>query len=172
MTDVEKTQPGAGESLPMESETTKQALVRHALLATRRSDLLTPVQAIIDVSDRILGDSRASQDHHFVDDIRRLNGSALELRSLIDRLLSPEQWDAVRTAADWPAVRSRMRHDMLDLVNELRRIHGLTIVMVEQYLEFVKEIGDRFYLMDRRRVVAEGIASDLTAQLVHRHLSV
>jgi urea transport system ATP-binding protein len=49
---------------------------------------------------------------------------------------------------------------------------GLTIVMVEQYLEFVKEIGDRFYLMDRRRVVAEGLTADLTTDLVRRHLSV
>lgn len=48
----------------------------------------------------------------------------------------------------------------------------LTIVMVEQYLDFVKEIGDRFYLMDRRRVVAAGITSDLNADLVRRHLSV
>lgn len=57
----------------------------------------------------------------------------------------------------------------------LRRLvaeRGLTIVMVEQYLDFVKEIGDRFYLMDRRRVVAEGITSDLSTHLVHRHLSV
>jgi urea transport system ATP-binding protein len=49
---------------------------------------------------------------------------------------------------------------------------GLTIVMVEQYLDFVKEIGDRFFLMDRRRVVAEGLTSDLSADLVHRHLTV
>ena len=49
---------------------------------------------------------------------------------------------------------------------------GMTIVMVEQYLDFVKEIGDRFYLMDRRRVVAAGITSDLNADLIHRHLSV
>jgi len=49
---------------------------------------------------------------------------------------------------------------------------GLTIVMVEQYLDFVKEIGDRFYLMDRRRVVASGLTSDLSADLIHRHLSV
>jgi urea transport system ATP-binding protein len=48
----------------------------------------------------------------------------------------------------------------------------LTIVMVEQYLDFVKDIGDRFYLMDRRRVVAAGITSDLNADLVRRHLSV
>jgi urea transport system ATP-binding protein len=49
---------------------------------------------------------------------------------------------------------------------------GITIVMVEQYLDFVKEIADRFYLMDRRRVVAEGLTSDLSADLIHRHLSV
>jgi urea transport system ATP-binding protein len=49
---------------------------------------------------------------------------------------------------------------------------GLTIVMVEQYLDFVREIGDRFYLMDHRRVVAEGLTSDLSADLVHRHLTV
>jgi urea transport system ATP-binding protein len=49
---------------------------------------------------------------------------------------------------------------------------GLTIVMVEQYLDFVKDIGDRFYVMDRRRVAAEGLTSDLSTDLVHRHLSV
>jgi len=49
---------------------------------------------------------------------------------------------------------------------------GMTIVMVEQYLDFVKDIGDRFYLMDRRRVVASGLTSDLNADLIHRHLSV
>jgi urea transport system ATP-binding protein len=49
---------------------------------------------------------------------------------------------------------------------------GMTIVMVEQYLDFVKEIGDRFYLMDRRRVVAAGLTSDLNSDLIHRHLSV
>jgi urea transport system ATP-binding protein len=59
-----------------------------------------------------------------------------------------------------------------EVLKRLVTERGLTIVMVEQYLDFVKEIGDRFYLMDRRRVVAEGITSDLTAHLVHRHLSV
>lgn len=57
----------------------------------------------------------------------------------------------------------------------LRRLateRGLTIVMVEQHLNFVREIGDRFLLMDRRRVVAEGLTSDLSPDLVHRHLAV
>jgi urea transport system ATP-binding protein len=59
-----------------------------------------------------------------------------------------------------------------DVLKRLVAERGLTIVMVEQYLDFVKEIGDRFYVMDRRRVVAEGLTADLSTDLVHRHLSV
>lgn len=57
----------------------------------------------------------------------------------------------------------------------LRRLvaeRGLAIVMVEQYLNFVKEVGDRFFLMDRRRIVASGLTADLTTDLVNRHLAV
>src|SRR5688572_26029922 len=59
-----------------------------------------------------------------------------------------------------------------DVLKRLVAERGLTIVMVEQYLDFVKEIGDRFYVMDRRRVVADGLTADLSTDLVHRHLSV
>jgi urea transport system ATP-binding protein len=58
------------------------------------------------------------------------------------------------------------------VLRRLARERGLAIVMVEQYLDFVKEIGDRFYLMDRRRVVAEGATTDLSPHLVQRHLQV
>ena len=58
------------------------------------------------------------------------------------------------------------------VLQRLVKERGMTIVMVEQYLDFVKEIGDRFYLMDRRRVVASGLTSDLNTDLIHRHLSV
>jgi urea transport system ATP-binding protein len=58
------------------------------------------------------------------------------------------------------------------VLERLVQERGMTIVMVEQYLDFVKEIGDRFYLMDRRRVVASGLTSDLNSDLIHRHLSV
>jgi urea transport system ATP-binding protein len=58
------------------------------------------------------------------------------------------------------------------VLKRLARERGLAIVMVEQYLDFVKEIGDRFYLMDRRRVVAQGATTDLSPNLVQRHLRV
>ena len=38
------------------------------------------------------------------------------------------------------------------LVDEMQ----MTVVLVEQYLDFVKEFGHHFYIMNRGRVVAEG----------------
>ncbi len=54
------------------------------------------------------------------------------------------------------------------LVNEMH----MTIVLVEQYLDFVKEFGHQFYIMNRGRVVAEGTAADLSPEIIRRHLSV
>ena len=57
----------------------------------------------------------------------------------------------------------------------LRRLvetKNMTIVLVEQYLDFVKEFGRTFYIMDRGRVVAEGETKDLDARLVGQHLGV
>ena len=85
---------------------------------------------------------------------------------------------ARRRAEGPPSGRTHRRHSAQRHPTDRRRSpasceeRGMTIVMVEQYLDFVKEIGDRFYLMDRRRVVASGLTSDLNADLIHRHLSV
>jgi urea transport system ATP-binding protein len=49
---------------------------------------------------------------------------------------------------------------------------NMTIILVEQYLDFVKEFGQSFYIMNRGQVVAGGSTADLTTELVHEHLSV
>jgi urea transport system ATP-binding protein len=49
---------------------------------------------------------------------------------------------------------------------------NMTIVLVEQYLDFVREFGQRFYIMNRGRVVAQGATSELSDDLVRAHLSV
>lgn len=49
---------------------------------------------------------------------------------------------------------------------------NMTIVLVEQYLDFVREFGDYFYIMNRGAVVAEGPTAELRDDLVSRHLSV
>ncbi|HYE04797.1 MAG TPA: urea ABC transporter ATP-binding subunit UrtE [Planctomycetota bacterium] len=57
----------------------------------------------------------------------------------------------------------------------LRRLAGerrMTIVLVEQYLDFVAEFGHRFAIMDRGQVAAAGDTSALTPALVDQHLRV
>jgi urea transport system ATP-binding protein len=49
---------------------------------------------------------------------------------------------------------------------------NMTVVLVEQYLDFVREFGEQFYILNRGTVVAEGPTSDLREELVSRHLSV
>ena len=48
----------------------------------------------------------------------------------------------------------------------------MTVVLVEQYVDFIKEFGDHFYIMNRGRVVAEGETDKLTDTLVSEYLSV
>ena len=58
------------------------------------------------------------------------------------------------------------------VLRQLVETKNMTIVLVEQYLDFVKEFGKSFYVLNRGRVVAEGPTTDLDADLVSRHLGV
>ena len=58
------------------------------------------------------------------------------------------------------------------LLQDLAKRKGLTIVLVEQYLGFVREFGHDYYVLDRGRVVSEGTTSEITTEIVRRHLSV
>ena len=58
------------------------------------------------------------------------------------------------------------------VLRQLVEKRGMTIVLVEQYLDFVREFGQYFYIMNRGRVVAEGETSQLSSEMVHQHLSV
>ena len=59
-----------------------------------------------------------------------------------------------------------------EVLSELANVRGVTIVLVEQYLNFVREFGHDFYIMNRGRVVAEGETGKLTDELVSEYLSV
>ena len=57
----------------------------------------------------------------------------------------------------------------------LRRLateRGMAIILVEQYVAWVREVGHTFHAMDRGRIVASGLTSELTDDVVSRHLSV
>jgi urea transport system ATP-binding protein len=54
----------------------------------------------------------------------------------------------------------------------LNRDRGMTIVLVEQNVEFARRASKRFMIMDRGSVAAQGSVQDLTDDLVHRHMTV
>jgi urea transport system ATP-binding protein len=58
------------------------------------------------------------------------------------------------------------------VLRKLAEERRMAILLVEQYLDFVKEFGEHFYIMNRGRVVAEGVTRDLSDEIVSRHLSV
>jgi len=48
----------------------------------------------------------------------------------------------------------------------------LSVLLVEQYLDFAKELGDRFVIMDRGSVVARGEIAELHEGVVKQFLTV
>jgi len=57
-------------------------------------------------------------------------------------------------------------------IRYLRDTAGIAILLVEQYLDFCRELADEVYIMDRGLVVHHGAAEDLDLPAVRRHLTV
>ncbi|MGO9569626.1 MAG: urea ABC transporter ATP-binding subunit UrtE [Desulfomonilaceae bacterium] len=67
-----------------------------------------------------------------------------------------------------PNIIERIGMVLRDLVAE----KDVAVVIVEQFLDFVKEFGHRFYIMDRGAVVAQGATTEVTETLIAAHLHV
>ena len=57
-------------------------------------------------------------------------------------------------------------------VKQLSSERALAILLVEQYVDFCREVSDRFYAMDRGAVTISGPVADLTDEVVKEHLQV
>jgi urea transport system ATP-binding protein len=66
--------------------------------------------------------------------------------------------------------------NIIDLIGDtllkIKKEGKLSILLVEQYLDFCLGVGDSFYIMDRGTVVAEGPIAHLTDEVVKKHLTV
>ena len=66
--------------------------------------------------------------------------------------------------------------NIIDQIGEtiklLRREGKMSILLVEQYLDFCKELADTFAIMDRGAVVVAGPVAELTDEVVKKHLVV
>ncbi|AOS45253.1 High-affinity branched-chain amino acid transport ATP-binding protein LivF [Lacunisphaera limnophila] len=62
--------------------------------------------------------------------------------------------------------------EITSAVKKLKETHALAILLVEQYVDFCREVADRFYAMDRGVVVVSGPIASLTDEVVKEHLQV
>jgi urea transport system ATP-binding protein len=59
-----------------------------------------------------------------------------------------------------------------EAIKVLRREGAMSILLVEQYLAFCKELADEFAILDRGAIVASGSVAGLTDDVVREHLTV
>lgn len=59
-----------------------------------------------------------------------------------------------------------------DVLRRLTTEFGMTVLIVEQYLDFVKEFSRYFHVMNRGQVAASGETAGLTAEIIRDYLSV
>jgi urea transport system ATP-binding protein len=71
-----------------------------------------------------------------------------------------------------PATARHEEEEIKDAIRALKRDHQLAILLVEQYVDFCREVADRFYAMDRGAVTISGFIADLTDEVVRLHLQV
>ncbi|WP_404422813.1 ABC transporter ATP-binding protein [Nibricoccus sp. IMCC34717] len=66
----------------------------------------------------------------------------------------------------------RYDEEVQSAIKALKQEGRLAILLVEQYVDFCRDVSDRFYAMDRGAVVASGPIAGLTDEVVKRHLQV
>ncbi len=59
-----------------------------------------------------------------------------------------------------------------ETILKIKRAGGLSILLVEQYLDFCVNVADNFYVMDRGSIVAGGPIANLNQDIVKRYLTV
>ena len=58
------------------------------------------------------------------------------------------------------------------VLTELMETDNLSVLVVEQYLDFIRRYGQRFYVMNKGDIVADGTTEELSDAIVARYLSV
>jgi urea transport system ATP-binding protein len=58
------------------------------------------------------------------------------------------------------------------VIAQIRAQGQVTILLVEQYLEFAWRLGDAFYMMEKGSIVAHGDTTELTEDVVKQYLTV
>jgi urea transport system ATP-binding protein len=60
--------------------------------------------------------------------------------------------------------------DIEKSITTLNRVHGLTIILIEQKIRFARSAAHRFAILEKGRVRVVGASNELTNDLIHRHM--
>jgi urea transport system ATP-binding protein len=63
-------------------------------------------------------------------------------------------------------------HEIGDVILELNRAAGVTVLLVEQQLRFARRVASQFCILEKGRSVSGGAVEELTEEVVRAHLSV
>lgn len=62
--------------------------------------------------------------------------------------------------------------EIVHVIKKLKEQGGLSILVVEQFVSFVRGAGDYFYIMEKGAIAAEGEIPNLSDDLIRKHLAV
>lgn len=58
------------------------------------------------------------------------------------------------------------------VIHDLRVNRGISVLLIEQFLDFALSVADYCYVMEKGRIVSQGAASELSEDVIREHLSV
>lgn len=158
----------------------------------KQPDLLRPVLGVVPQEIALYKELSAYENVKFFGKIYKLTGKELEERAeAVLKLvgLSDRQKDLVKTFSggmqrrlniavallhepeviimDEPTVGidPQSRNYILEMVRDLNREQGLTVLYTSHYMEEVERLCDRIYIMDNGKVIANGTKEELIAIL-------
>jgi urea transport system ATP-binding protein len=59
-----------------------------------------------------------------------------------------------------------------ETLKRINREKGITLIVVEQKVDFARQLAQKFFIMEKGAVVANGSTSNLTDDLVHQYLAI
>lgn len=59
-----------------------------------------------------------------------------------------------------------------DLLLRIKTESKLSVLLVEQYVEFATRVADRYYFMETGSIVAEGLVAELTDEIIKKNMEV
>lgn len=62
--------------------------------------------------------------------------------------------------------------EIAEVIRSIKARGDVSILLVEQYLDFVLDMGDYYYIMEKGSVVSQGLVSELDERVVREHLAI